>query len=305
MKNEKINDESTGIRADVIDRTEADTFQKPRVPWRKYCAIAAAFVLLLGVGVFAFGCLRNNAAPGSQSGANTGRSYMSYAGPVFPLTTLGESAGLTAQRSISFDFSPYASFTETFEHFGETLSYDRFNTEAIVMDDYTLTNTTAQDIALTAVYPFAGSFFDGRNTLPAISVDGETVPAALHAGSYTGGFTGAGDAHSTSMNLDNIDSWEGYKALIENGYIDSAFDPWPVLTQPVAVYELSDRTAPADTDAVNPTLNMTFRIDFSKTSLLTYGMNGGSQDVIRAIARAIRTSPRISTRITAKAAISS
>ncbi|MFQ7453724.1 MAG: hypothetical protein ACLRNQ_22665 [Flavonifractor plautii] len=72
-----------------------------------------------------------------------GSIFQSYAGPVFPLTTL-EDAGLTARRTITLDFAPWG---------------DGHTTDIDVTDSYVLTNPTDTDQSVTLVYPFSGSFY--------------------------------------------------------------------------------------------------------------------------------------------------
>lgn len=70
-----------------------------------------------------------------------GSIFQSYAGPVFPLTTL-EDAGLTARRTITLDFAPWG---------------DGHTTDIDVTDSYVLTNPTDTDQSVTLVYPFSAA----------------------------------------------------------------------------------------------------------------------------------------------------
>ncbi len=200
------------------------------------------------------------------SGHSEGTAFMSYAGPVFPLTLTEKADGISAERDITLDFSP-----QTDEESGTSRIWDIGVTDSCV-----LSNDTASDKTVTVAYPFAGSF-NGLDC-PSLGADGRRLDASLHAGPYSGGFRGTGDGVTDSMNLDYIDSYEGYSALIGGGnYMPKAFDAYPEPDEPVTVYELTDITD-GGSDAENPTLSLDFTMDCDKTIILTYGFNGGSCD---------------------------
>ena len=78
--------------------------------------LAAASVLILAIGTLYL--LRNGwiaGRIGCGRGGNEGPVYMSYAGPVFPLSLMEADEDISAERAIHFDFSPYRSLTETYE----------------------------------------------------------------------------------------------------------------------------------------------------------------------------------------------
>ena len=73
--------------------------------WVPLCACLA--IVVVGAGLF--GLIRSNGGLGGNAGGGgheEGSTFMSYAGPVFPLTVLGE-PDLSAQRDITLDFSPW------------------------------------------------------------------------------------------------------------------------------------------------------------------------------------------------------
>ena len=229
---------------------------------------------------------RSPVTPGGDAGSGAGGdgesggySYMSYAGPIFPLTALGDTAGIIAERRTDFDFSPYETVQETHESNGESYNYDSYRTEAIVTDRYLLTNDLAEDRTLTLLYPVAASLNSRASLLPEITLDGAAVSPALHAGPYAGGFIDTqGKSGGERWNLDGAKDWEDYKTLLENGgYLSAALRDAPSLNQPVTVYKIDGYTV-ADTDAVNPTLQVSFRLDYDRTTVLTYGSNGGTND---------------------------
>lgn len=266
------------IRDDLIERAETHSFRK-KSPIARWGALAAGLVLLIGLGTG----LRYFPPGGSAGGGGSdGRTYMSYAGPIFPLTTLEDAAGLTAEREVNYDFSPYASYADSYEDAkGELHTYTRYHTEVIVTDQYRLSNTTAEAITVTAVYPFAATLRSELPHIPTVSVDSTAIEPAMHIGGYSGGFTGAlgGDPDDTRrMNLAGSKSWEDYAALLESGaYLADAIAPLPALDQPVIVYAISDPVC-TDTEASNPTLNFETEIDYSRTTVLSYGTNGGRHD---------------------------
>lgn len=277
MTREELYTAIGGIRDELIERAETHQFKK-KLPIARWGALAAGLVLLIGVGA---GLRYFPIGGGAGGGGNEGRTYMSYAGPVFPLTTLEDAAGLTAEREVNYDFSPYASYEESYEDSkGEMHTYTRYDTAAIVTDGYMLSNATAEAVTVTALYPFAASLRSELPHVPTITVDGEQVTAEMHIGAYTGGFTGVlgGDESDTRrMNRSGSASWSDYAALLESGeYMADAFAAFPALDQPVVVYEISNPICTVE--ASNPTLNFETTIDYSRTTVLTYGTNGGRHD---------------------------
>lgn len=204
---------------------------------------------------------------GGYNGIQDGTVFMSYAGPVFPLTTR-ESSGLTAIRNVIWDFAPGAYEDGTARQWGTN-----------VTDTYELSNPTGEDVIVTALYPFAGNFQDLSKLRPTVSVDGQPVETELHAGAYSGGFQSTfGAEQADTMNLDTLDSWREYQVLLESGdYLARALADHPVADVPVTVYQFTDFAAPhekyqAATQAVS------FTIDEGATKIFTYGFNGMESD---------------------------
>lgn len=244
--------------------------------------LAACLVLVCGLGLLwssrGGGTMKNapsggtdGAAPGAGgSGHDGGTVFMSCAGPAFPLTALEKDAGLTAERTLTWDFAPGA-YSD-----GEPRQWG-----AEVTDRYVLSNPGPEDAAVTALYPFAGNFDSLARVRPAVSVDGAEAETVLHAGPYAGGFSsacGAEDPDHDTLNLAGLNSWEEYRALLEDGaYLSQALDAYPALDVPVTVYRFSDFEAPhaqypAATQAV------TFTINQDSTEILSYGFNGQAWD---------------------------
>lgn len=181
------------IDEDLIDEAVPTAAVPRRKPaWRKPLAAAACLTLVCGLSLawLVTGGFRGMgaSAPGESSGSSNGgggsghgegTTFMSYAGPVFPLTLAEETDGLTAERKTTWDFAPGAFADGTPRQWG-----------ASVTDSYTLVNITSSDQVVTALYPFAGSFNELASQRPTVTVDGTEADEALYAGSYAGGFQG-------------------------------------------------------------------------------------------------------------------
>lgn len=258
MSKERLYDAITNISEAIIEEAQEAKPPKRTIVWKRWIAVAACFCIAL-TGMFYARSYIGGMAGGGSSGDSL--TYMSYAGPVFPLTTSEETSCLTAERRINFDFSPYSS--------------------AIVTDGYLLENNSDSEKTITAIYPFAASFQDKADVCPKITVNGEEMETKLNAGPYSGSFEGAwGSKEEGSLNLARLNNWESYQALIERGYMERAFDEWPRLNQTVVVYEISERYADeADFEDNAPTLNMEFTMDSNRTTVLTYNMNGAVNDM--------------------------
>ena len=246
-------------------------------PW-KWGAIAAAIALVVGLGSYILprlgGNLSSTGTPGGDAGTNEASTFMSYAGPVFPLTLKEADSAITAEREITLDFAPWVPLKEG--------GYQRYSTDILVTDAFTLTNASDEDREVTLLYPFVASLYDLTKRMPTLTADGATLETTLHAGAYSGGFMGGlgGDllteTESGSLNLDQLNSWEEYKALLSDGrYLEDALGPYPDLSGIGAiVYEFTDPWG--DDVGPNPTIGVEFNLDYDKTTVLSEGFNGGS-----------------------------
>ena len=138
-----------------------------RMPWKRWAAMAACLALVMGLGWRITGGFQGVGAgsSGADSGSSGGISadssapadpgegvhgggiedgFLSYAGPVLPLTTVEDPAGLTAERTVTWDFAPGA-YPD-----GESRQWGAEVTDASV-----LRNHTEADITVTALYPFS------------------------------------------------------------------------------------------------------------------------------------------------------
>ena len=226
--------------------------------WKRWAAMAACLALMIGLGFGWLGGWRNDAGGTSSGGASgdtgsaaggeaggsggpeEGAAFMSYAGPVMPLTALERPEGLMAERTVTWDFAPG----------------DR-QWGAEVTDACVLRNSTEEDIAVTALYPFAGTLDGLTEFRPRAAVDGEAVETVL----YSGGVLPADGG------------WTDYRALLERGPEQDA----PVLDIPAVVYEFSDFAAPlADYPAATQAVSLHAAPE--KTTILTYGFDGMEWD---------------------------
>ena len=284
MNQQDLFDGLTDLSDDLIE--EAQAFAPRRKPvWTRWAAAAAVLALIVGAAGIALGRFRPqptgaSEGGGGNDGGDSGFAYMHYVGPVLPLTAADDPQGVTVRRHVNYDFSPYYSRTEQYEHDGRTYAYEAWDTEAEVTDRYILMNETDTERTLTLSYPVETSFSDDVRRLPAIFVNEQPCETALSAAPYSGGFQGVfgADDPDGRSNLRPVQSWEEYVSLLSDGsYRQASLQPMPVLDMPVTVYRLDDyRVAP--TDAVNPSLQIAFTVDPARTTVLTWGSNGGSFD---------------------------
>ena len=296
--------------------SDAKNSQKKSMPrWAKWSsAVAACLVLAVSLG-FLLPRMGGNSSPGTnggESGHDNGSVFMSYAGPVFPLSLVEENAAIEAQRNITMDFAPWVptwiSNEEEFatrtnlseedrEEFLKTYN-DRYpeggryvsSHDIQVTDSYLLTNDITQAQTVQILYPFVSSLNDLKKDQPTLTLNGTTLKAKLHAGNYAGVFQGAWEnwaetqENPGSLNLLQLDSWEGYQALLADGsYLQRALDGFVDLSHiPVVIYEFTDAWGPAadrSTGIPNPSIRVMFEMDYDNTTVLSYGFHSGSYDI--------------------------
>lgn len=285
MKSEKLFDSITEIDEKYIEEAKEEKIPKKKSAILKIAGMAATFF----VGVVTLGIAGFILFPGASAGGGTNREpgsdYMSYSGPAFPLTAVENTEGLVFERNIDFDFSPYYTCQESYEDSkGETVYYDSWNNDAIINDNYKVTNTTDGDITFTAVYPFAGNISTPVSRIPQITVDGKPVETELKIGPYSGGFASAlgEDSEVERLNLSSLESWDEYKTLLENGeYIKDAFAKNPEMNQQVKVYSLKIKyNIPMEEfdEIENPDAIVAFDYDAEKTGVFFCGFNGMSRN---------------------------
>ena len=289
MKNERLFRILGLIDEELIEEAAAPAPARKNSYWKPMMGLAAclAVVCLVSLPVL-FGGSRKveSAAPQSPEGGYTGieteksepaasdteplsaegTSFMSYAGPVFPMTVLSETEGLSAERNTVWDFATRAGYDGSPHQWG-----------ASVADNYVLMNHTTGEILAMVCYPVPASFVDLEGVQPSLSVNGEEQDWTLYAGAYAGGFRDAGVDDGSTWNLAQPDSWTDYAAILEDGsYLSSAIEKYPELSESVTVYSFTDFKAPSNYDAATQAIE--FTIDPEKTSVLSYGFNGKDWD---------------------------
>lgn len=291
------------ISEEKIDEASPDD-RTSRFQWKKWGALAAALALVIGAGSYVLPRLGMGGSAGNSgaggAGADGATTFMSYAGPVFPLTLKTADGDITAEREITLDFEPWVKVwwsneeeagsredltpeqrQEVLEDYNEWYPEGgrwKSSTDIQVTDAYTLTNTAAEDKTVTVLYPFASSLQELWRYQPALTAGGRELETALYAGPYSGGFAGAGGPESEGRwNLAELNSWEGYKALLaDGGYQRSAFEDYPDLSEvPAIVYEFTDPQGDGSSAA---TIQAGFDLDYAKTTILSWNFNGGSYD---------------------------
>ena len=312
-KSERLFQAMNDIGEDKIDEA-AEAVTKKKLHWRRWTALAASLALVVGAGgYFLSRTMGGGAASGGAggSGSDGASTFMAYAGPVFPLTLKEENADITAERNITLDFQPWvrvwwsneeeaaarqdlteAERQEVLKDYNEWFpegGYWKSSTDILVTDSYVLTNAADVDQAVTVLYPFVSSLRDLEKDTPVLTADGEKLETNLHAGGYSGGFMRVvgGDLvteeSAGSLNLDQLNSWEEYKALLLDGtYQAKALGDYPDLSGiPAVVYQFTDPWGPeADEDAgiPNPSIQVTFEMDYDRTTVLSYGFHSMSRD---------------------------
>ena len=295
---------------EAVSASSPAAVQRRRHPWRRLLAAAACLAVICG-GAYLAGTLRMGGRAGAGgSGHSEASTFMSYAGPVFPLTTAEETSSITAERNITLDFAPWipawlsneemladrtwlteaerqealAQYDELYPEGGRWRSSD----DILVTDAYTLANPSQEDQTVTLLYPFATSLNDLGRLTPTLTLDGSELETALHVGAYSGGFEGVWDGTIVgdpegSVNLDYADSWEDYKNLLSDGtYLANALGVGPDVSGiPVTVYKFTDPYGPLKDEEAgvpNPSLQVGFDLDYSRTAVLTWGFDSGNVD---------------------------
>ena len=306
-KSERLFQAMSEIRDEAIDEAaqEPPAKKKPH-HWKRWAALAACLALV-AAGGYLLPRLGGSSAGGG--GHDEASAFMSYAGPVFPLTLEEANGSITAQRDITLDFAPWVpvwvSNEETAALEGSTESerqeaLERYNElrpeggrwhysdDILVTDGYTLTNSSDADQTVTALYPFAASLYELAQRAPALTLDGTALEADLHVGTYSGGFEGVWDGTiggeaEGSVNLDYAESWEDYQNLLSDGsYLQNALGAGPDVSGiPVIVYQFTDPYGPPEDEEAgvpNPSLRVGFDLDYSRTTVLGWGFHMGVFD---------------------------
>ena len=310
-RSEKLFEAIGEVRDELLDEAARPENLKKKTPWLRYGIIAAALFLVVGIGVRIVpgmgmgGASAPNAAVGG-SGSDGSSEFMSYEGPVFPLTLMEENEGITAERKLTLDFAlwepvwvsnemqleearGYGATEEELAEYVEDLArwypeggyYDK-GTDLQVRDEYVLTNSTDTEQLVEILYPYVSDLKQYREKKPALYVEETQVDCEISPGGYAGGFRGAGgEDDGRLLNLDQPTNWEDFKSLLADGsYQTAAFGPGVDLSgQKAVVYKFTDAWGPEKSDFIpNPSIRVSFDLDYSKTNVLSYGFHSGSFD---------------------------
>ena len=299
------------IRAETVE--EADEAVPGRAgkhpTWKRWAAMAAGLAIVLftaGVltGVIPFLRLGGKDGSAGVNPTNSGpTTFMSYAGPVFPLTLLRENDSITAEREITLDFLPwtperepdgdlelsaeYQALLENYDRWFPNGGYFRTLTDILVTDSYTLTNTADEAQTVSVLYPFSGSLYNLHQTLPVLFADGSQLDTTLYAGVNSNGDMGfLGNALASGPETDGArlgypSSWEDYRdALADGRYLRNALGDLPDLSGvSVTVYEFTDPWGEERDEKAgrpNPTIRAEYDMDVDRTVILSFGFDGGS-----------------------------
>lgn len=306
-ESERLLDALGEIREEMLNPILDHRQPARRSKWKPWAALAA--VLVLAVGLWRF-LPRMGGSSSGGTGSSGSSVFMSYAGPILPLTAVEQTESITASREITLDFSPWApvwisnkqqvekykeqgAAPEELEDYRQQLEewfpeggYEKTSTDILVKDDYLLTNTGETEQSFTLLYPFASALNQLEQLRPQLTVAGEKMETTLRWGGYSGGFQGAlgenlsAEAEEGSVNLRQLNSWTQYQALLSDGsYQIQALGTGESLEGiPVTIYQFSDPWGPeAGEEIPNPTIRVTYRQP-EDTTVLSYGFHGMSRD---------------------------
>ena len=146
--------------------------------------------------------------------------FMSYAGPIFPLTLAQAAPALSTDREILLDCAPYA------EEYGAAVT---------VTDRYTIQNSSGEACTATVLYPFVSSLSDLEALRPQLSVDGAGTETAIYLGAFPGWFGPASpepEQAEQRWNLRHAESWTEYQTLLSGSYQSDALAPKSLPARP-------------------------------------------------------------------------
>lgn len=256
-RSERLFSTLSQLSSDHIDEAaESEKRRHKPIRWKRWGTAAACITLAVVTGsVFPHlgGCGAGSNGESTPSAGEGASEFMSYAGPVLPMTLSRENPAIKAERDITLDFAPWA------EQYGDKL---------LVSDQYVLTNSSAETQTVTVQLPFQSSLSQLSGCKPELTLDGKPLETDLLAG-----------VNSQEM---SFSTWEDYDSLLADGsYRTEAVTPQPVSApQPVIVYSFTDAWGPekATEEVPNPSIQAAFDLDYDATQVMTYGFNGGRND---------------------------
>ena len=239
----KLYDAVTAVREAYIEDALPPQKLRRRIPLHRLAAIAACLCLILGGGIY---LIHTSGSTGlSRRDHVPGEAFLSYAGPVMPLTAEEAHDAVTISRELTLDL----------EDFWEKQT-------CRVTDAYTLKNIGARTETVTLLYPFASSLRSDPEMIRSLTVNGAAVTPELVIG--------------PSIREDRAE-WTQYLTHLQTGALTLP-DPSGLLARPVTVYELRDCWTEEDEEGANPVLSLEFTMGREKSAVLTWRFNGGADN---------------------------
>ena len=159
----------TDIREEYIEEALPTEKKRRRLDIRVLAPIAACLCIVIALALLPhYGVIGLPGGSGAGGGGKDSDLYAYYAGPVLPMTAAEGGEGLTAERRVNYDFSP---FDPNWERDKE--NHLRFREYCIVADDYLLAAPDGEERTVTLLYPFVASLYESKALLPNITVNGE------------------------------------------------------------------------------------------------------------------------------------
>lgn len=266
----------------------ADLPAKRSFHWKQWSTVAACVTLAVMVSsIFPHlgGC-----GAGGSGGHEEGSTFMAYAGPILPLTLQEKDQDLTAERIVTLDFAPWVpqwwsnqqeadSRKHLTPHERQKVLADynkwypdggqwRTSSDILVKDTYTLTNPTDQDKIVTVQLPFVSSLLTLGEDQPTLSLDDIPLKAELLLGSHSPDY--------------EYSTWKEVSDQLSDGHERvAAQQPVPPYADiPVIVYGYEAQVLQAIRQVDGEVLHVTntFDLDYSRTGVLTFNYNGGTND---------------------------
>ena len=265
----------------------------------RFAAAAAALALIVVTVLPRMGgrAGESGAPESTEAEQSVPESFMSYAGAMLPLTALSD--GLSAERSVTLDFSDWspvwhsiddlvaelpdsvsdaerAEARAQYEEWYPDGGYYSSGTDVLVRDSYVL---HGGDGETALVMPFVSSFRYLDEHIPTLAQNGELLAGELFAGDLAGYY--AGEGYGSYDYSSGISGWGDLKAVLSSGeYMRSALDGGSAVADtPVIVYRVEDVSVPPESEEnLNPTVELSFTLDYDATTVWSWGFNGGSWD---------------------------
>lgn len=275
MKKYDLLDAVGGIKPAYIESADKSKKVRKKHTWKALVALAACLCLVVLSIQLLPKVLGGRTGDGSNAGdhllADGSSEFMSYKGPVLPLSVLkGEDQeNLSVHRKILYDFYLLKDKQER----------DKANLSFVQVKDIYRVENTGSKRTIKFLYPFVSSVDELFFTAPRIIKDGKIIESNLHYGDFAGYFSAAYGSQKAdeTLNLENINNWLDFQRMLSTtAYLEKAMEVQQDLRQiPVTVYEFKDSYYPEDRqDVENPTLIAGLVFDKEKTNVLSLGFNG-------------------------------